>query len=139
MLSKISRSIISSIVALLLYVTLVVSFITIFDKGQFLTFDTLWLTFFTLCTPPFILIGIPATYVLQKRSITWRTQFFLYVVFGGIVSIEYAAILFDVTKETWYQFMVFGLVAGFIYYWTIYLFSIFIFKKKPEAETVSMK
>lgn len=122
MLNQLSNKITIALVALFTYSTIITIFISIFDKDEFLSFSNLWLTFFILSAPMFLVVGVAVAFILDKVNLKTVGKAIGTTLLGGLLILPYSAYLFDIKLSNVFNYFLFGAVAGLMFYLVQFLF-----------------
>ena len=133
MINKLSRKVTIALVAIVLYCTSISVFINIFDQTKYLGFTTLWLTFFILSAPMFLIVGVAISFLFDKFVLTSNLKVLLYILIAGIVVLPYSAFLFQLTWSNVLSFFIFGAIAGFFFFIVQFLFENYLYRKSNEV------
>jgi ABC-type sulfate transport system permease subunit len=127
MLDQLSKKITIALVALFTYSTIITVFISIFDEEKFLSFSSLWLTFFMLSAPMFLVVGVAVAFLLDKINITTVGKAIGTTLLGGVLVLPYSAYLFEIQLSNVFNYFLFGAVAGLMFYLVQFLFGKFLY------------
>ena len=127
MLDQLSKKITIALVALFTYSTIITVFISIFDEEKFLSFSSLWLTFFMLSAPMFLVVGVAVAFLLDKINFTTVGKAIGTTLLGGVLVLPYSAYLFEIQLSNVFNYFLFGAVAGLMFYLVQFLFGKFLY------------
>jgi ABC-type sulfate transport system permease subunit len=127
MLDQLSKKITIALVALFTYSTIITIFISIFDEEKFLSFSSLWLTFFMLSAPMFLVVGVAVAFLLDKINFTTVGKAIGTTLLGGVLVLPYSAYLFEIQLSNVFNYFLFGAVAGLMFYLVQFLFGKFLY------------
>lgn len=133
MINNLSRKVTIALVAIVLYCTCISAFIYIFDQTKYLSFTTLWLTFFILSAPMFLIVGVAIAFLFDNFVLKSNLKGLLYTIIGGIVVLPYSAFIFQLTLSNAINFFIFGVIAGFFFFIVQFLFENYFYKKSTEV------
>lgn len=130
LLSQISRKVSIALVSLVAYCTLISLIIFILDGLEFFGFYALWMTFFVLSAPMFIIAGVVVSFILSRVKMKPIVNGFIFTLVGGFLIIPYSAYIFDFSLEVFWNYFLFGALAGLVFYLVQVLFEKLIFRKE---------
>ena len=128
MITKLSRKVTIALASLVLYCTTISVFIYIFNPVKYLDFPTLWLTFFMLSTPMFLIIGIAISFLFDLFVINSTLKGLAYAVIAGIAILPYSALILELTWSNALTYFILGAVAGILFNYVQFLFEQYIFR-----------
>ena len=132
MISKLSRKVTIALVAIVLYCTAISAFIYIFDQTKYLGFTTLWLTFFVLSAPMFLIVGVAIAFLFDLFVLKSNLKGLVYTIIAGIAVLPYSALIFQLTWHNAINFFIFGAIAGFFLFIVQYLFENYLYRKNSN-------
>ncbi len=132
MIDKLSRKVTIALVSIVLYCTSISAFISIFDQTRYLSFTALWLTFFILSTPMFLILGVAIAFIFDKFEIKYKLKGLVYTIIYGIAVLPYSAYFFQLTWSNAIYFFIFGAIAGFFFFIVQLLFEDFLYRKNSN-------
>ena len=129
MITKLSRKVTIALVSLVLYSTTMSVFIYIFNSVKYLDFTTLWLTFFMLSTPMFLIVGVAMAFLFDLFALNSNLKGLAYTILGGLAILPYSAYIFVLTWSNTLSYFIFGAIAGLLFFFVQILFERNIFRK----------
>lgn len=132
MLDNLSRKVTIALVAIVLYCTSVSTFIYFFDQMKYLDFATLWLTFFMLSTPMFLIVGVAMAFLFDLFVLKTNIKGLIYTIIAGIVVLPYSAFISQLTLSNAIYYFIFGAIAGFIFFIVQFLFENYLYTKSSN-------
>ena len=132
MLNKLSRKVTIALVAIVLYCTTVSTFIYFFDQMKYFDFTTLWLTFFMLSAPMFLIVGVAMAFLFDLFVLKPRLKGLVYIIISGIVVLPYGAFISQLTFSNAIYFFIYGAIAGFIFFIVQFLFENYFYTKSSN-------
>ena len=132
MLNKLSRKVTIALVAIVLYCTTVSTFIYFFDQMKYFDFTTLWLTFFIISSPMFLIVGVAMAFLFDLFVLKPRLKGLVYIIISGIVVLPYGAFISQLTFSNAIYFFIYGAIAGFIFFIVQFLFENYFYTKSSN-------
>ena len=127
MLNQLSKKITIALVALFTYSTIITIFVSMFGQDEFLSFSSLWLTFFILSAPMFLVVGVAVAFILDKVNLKTVGKAIVTTLLGGVLILPYSAYLFEIKLSNVFNYFIFGAVAGLMFYLVQFLFGKYLY------------
>ena len=132
MIDKLSRKVTIALVAIVLYCTIISTFIYIFDHITYFDYTTLWLTFFIISSPMFLIVGVAMAFLFDRFVVKPQFKGLLYTLVAGIVVLPYSAFISQLTLLNALYYFIFGAIAGIIFFIVQVLFESYFYTKSTK-------
>lgn len=127
MLNQLSKKVTIALVALFTYSTIITLVISIFGQEEFLSFSSLWLTFFVLSAPMFLVVGVVVACILDKVNVNTVGKAIGTTLIGGLLILPYSAYLFEIKLSNAFNYFIFGAMGGLMFYFVQFLFGKYVY------------